>query len=279
VPTVHREPAPAKLTRSLSVVGVRADGYHLLDAEMVTLDLADQLEIWEAAEVELSVVDEVAWTGGDLSAVPPCAPAGGANLVVQALEKAGRRALVRLVKRIPAAAGLGGGSADAAAVLRWAGVTDPATAAELGADVPFCVVGGRARVSGVGEVVEPLPPVALHVVLVTPRLEVRTGLVYNAWDAAGGPRGEGRNDLESPAIEVEPRLRWWRDVLAGLAGRPPALAGSGSTWFYECADRGAAERLAAEVRGAVEEAGAMAMVVATGAAPDRRGVRTVPSGS
>ena len=64
---------------------------------------------------------------------------------------------MRLEKRIPSGAGLGGGSADAAAVLRWAGVTDLEVAARLGADVPFCLVGGRARVTGVGEAVAPLP--------------------------------------------------------------------------------------------------------------------------
>ena len=75
----------------------------------------------------------------------------------RALAAVGRRAHVRLDKRIPVGAGLGGGSADAAAVLRWAGCDDLAVAASLGADVPFCLVGGRARVTGIGEVVEPLP--------------------------------------------------------------------------------------------------------------------------
>lgn len=265
MPTVHRERAPAKLTRSLSVVGVRDDGYHLLEAEMVTLDLADDLEIVDGGE-GLTVVDEVAWTGAAPGGVPPCAPADGSNLALRALEKVGRRASVQLVKRIPTAAGLGGGSADAAAVLRWAGVTDLGMAAELGADVPFCVVGGRARVTGIGEVVEPLPPQPLFFTVVTPCLGVPTGLVYKAWDAAGVVGGGGGNDLEAPALEVEPRLGWWRDMLAGVAGRPPSLAGSGSTWFFERPEREAAEELAGEIRGSVAEAGERAMVVAAGAA-------------
>lgn len=266
MPTVHRERAPAKLTRSLSVVGVRDDGYHLVEAEMVTLDLADELEIVEGGE-GLTVADEVAWTGAEVGSAPPCAPLDGSNLVLRALEKVGRRASVRLVKRIPTAAGLGGGSADAAAVLRWAGVTDPGVGVELGADVAFCVVGGRARVTGIGEVVEPLPPVPLFFTVVTPCLGVPSGLVYKAWDALGsGPGDGGRgNDLEAPAIEVEPRLGWWRDMLGGVGGRPPSLAGSGSTWFFECPDVAAAEGLAAEVRDAVEEAGETAMVTAAGA--------------
>lgn len=264
MPTVHRERAPAKLTRSLSVVGVRADGYHLVEAEMVTLDLVDDLEIVEGGD-GLAVVDEVAWTGAEAGSVPPCAPLDGTNLVLRALEKVRRRASVRLVKRIPTAAGLGGGSADAAAVLRWAGVTDLGVAGELGADVAFCLVGGRARVSGIGEVVEPLPPVPLFFTVVTPCLGVPSGLVYKAWDAGGMVGGGGGNDLEAPAMEVEPRLAWWRDMLAGVAGRPPSLAGSGSTWFFECPDGEAAERLAVEVRGAVEEAGETAMVTAAAA--------------
>ncbi len=81
-------------------------------------------------------------TGARLDLGPP-----SSNLIVQALAAAGRRARVRVVKRIPPGAGLGGGSSDAAAVLRWAGVDDLATAARLGADVPFCLVGGRARVT------------------------------------------------------------------------------------------------------------------------------------
>src|SRR5205085_5729925 len=124
--------APAKLTLSLRVTGVRSDGYHLLDAEMVTVDLADVLTFESGANV-----------------LPPD------DLVSRALRAAGRDALVTVDKCIPVGAGLGGGSADAAAVLRWAGCDDLALAAQLGADVPFCLVGGRARVTGTGEVVEP----------------------------------------------------------------------------------------------------------------------------
>ena len=130
---MHVERAPAKLTVSLRITGVRADGYHLIDAEMVTLDYADVLQIGE---------------GDDLEVVGPYAagvPTGDDNLVRRALGVTGRRASVRLDKQVPAGAGLGGGSADAAAILRWAGCFDLDVAAALGADVAFCVVGGRAR--------------------------------------------------------------------------------------------------------------------------------------
>jgi len=218
---VHREEAPAKLTVTLRVTGVGDDGYHLIDAEMVALDLADVLELGE---------------GDGLEVVGPHAagvPAGPTNLVRRALAAVGRRAYVRLHKRVPAGSGLGGGSADAAAVLRWAGCTDPAVAASIGADVPFCVAGGRARVTGVGEVVEPLPAVERTFTLLVPPVAVSTAEVYRAWDLLGGPTGPGGNDLEPAALLVAPELAAWRDRLGDDTGLTPRLAGSGSTWFVE----------------------------------------------
>ena len=215
--------APAKLTLSLRVAGVREDGYHLLDAEMVTVDLCDELTFAE---------------GDGLEVVGTGAPQGDDNLVRKALDAVGRRAHVRLVKRIPTEAGLGGGSADGAAVLRWAGCTDPAVAARLGADVPFCVVGGRARVRGVGEVVEPLPFEPRELTLLTPPIACPTGEVYRAWDVLGGPTAAGANDLEPAALAVAPALARWRDALGDATGETPTLAGSGSTWWVPGAHPG-----------------------------------------
>jgi 4-diphosphocytidyl-2-C-methyl-D-erythritol kinase len=146
---------------------------------------------------------------------------------------------VRLLKRIPSGAGLGGGSADAAAVLRWAGWRDVAGAAVLGADVPFCLVGGRARVRGIGEVVEPRPWVERELTLLTPPLHCSTPAVYRAWDDLGGPQGANGNDLEPAALVVAPELARWRDALGEATGATPRLAGSGSTWFVEGAHPGA----------------------------------------
>jgi 4-diphosphocytidyl-2-C-methyl-D-erythritol kinase len=202
--------APAKLTVSLRVTGVRADGYHLLDAEMVSLALADELTFVEGEG--LDVIEG----GGSLGPEDD-------NLVCR----------VRLVKRIPVGGGLGGGSTDAAAVLRWAGCGDLSVAASLGADVPFCVRGGRARVTGTGEVLEPLPFVPRTFTLVTPPFGCSTPDVYRAWDSLGGPAAGGPNDLEPAALAVEPRLVEWRDALGEASGRTPVLAGSGSTWFVE----------------------------------------------
>jgi len=220
LPTIVR--APAKLTRSLRVTGVRPDGYHLLEAEMVTLDLADTLEFGPGDSLQV-----LGGAGSD-------ALVGADNLVGRALDAIGRRASVRLHKRIPIGAGLGGGSADAAAVLRWAGVTDLDLAASLGADVPFCLIGGRARVTGVGDHVEPLSfeeVEAQHYTLLTPPFAVSTPLVYQAWDRLGGPKADGPNDLEPAAMLVEPRLARWRDRLGDATGETPVLAGSGATWF------------------------------------------------
>lgn len=233
--------APAKLTRSLAVVGRRRDGYHLIEAEMVALDLCDSIAFDEGDG--LTVVDATGLAPGGTSGQDGSlgVPRGEGNLVRRALASVGRRANVVLTKRIPPGAGLGGGSSDAAAVLRWAGCTDLRVAASIGADVPFCVVGGRAHVSGAGETVEPLADEELGVVLLIPPLPVSTQAVFAAWDAlrdagdAGPARSgtRGVNDLARAALCVEPRLALYRDRLADLTGRTPSLAGSGGTWFVE----------------------------------------------
>ena len=159
--------APAKLTLSLRITGVRPDGYHELEAEMVALDLHDTLRLEPGTG--LTVHAEHPGPAG-LGEVP----SGPDNLVAKALTAVGREARVRLIKRIPPGAGLGGGSSDAAAILRWAGCGDLAVAARLGADVPFCVVGGRASVRGIGEAVVPLPYEERHFVLLLPPFGVNT---------------------------------------------------------------------------------------------------------
>ena len=282
--------APAKLTLSLRVTGFRADGYHRLESEMVTLDLADTLVVSDgdglsveeqfAGPVGGSTVEgDRAWRSGGIDAGPD-------NLVARALRAVGRTARVALVKRIPPGAGLGGGSADAAAILRWSGTTDPAVAAGLGADIPFCLVGGRAMVRGIGEDVTPLPFEEQAFTLFLLPFGMDTRAVYAAWDrlhgqgegvgsgeseavpAAGagdGTKGSEGNDLEGPALAVEPRLGVWRDHLAGLTGHRPRLAGSGSTWFVG----GTPAELGLGGRSEVPLGSERALVV---------GVRTTPAG-
>ena len=211
--------APAKLTLSLRITGRRPDGYHLLEAEMVTVDLTDRLVVEPGDGLVVVGADDV--------------PAGADNLVARALSLVGRQALVTVHKAIPAGAGLGGGSADAAAILRWAGFDDAARAAQLGADVAFCLRGGRARVRGIGEILDPLEFEHRTFTLSTPPYGCATAEVYRAWDEMGGPDGPAGNDLEPAALAVEPRLADVRDELAETTGLRPRLAGSGSTWFVE----------------------------------------------
>jgi 4-diphosphocytidyl-2-C-methyl-D-erythritol kinase len=212
--------APAKLTISLEVTGVRQDGYHELRAEMVAVDLADELELDESGS-GLTIDAGPESRGSALS--------GADNLVERALTACGRSARVHLTKRIPVRGGLGGGSADAAAILRWSGCTDADVALRLGADVPFCLVGGRALVEGVGERVTPLPFEARDFLLLVPPFGVDTASVYRAWDRV--PSDKGPNALADAAVAVEPRLLRWRDALGDITGIEPTLAGSGSTWF------------------------------------------------
>lgn len=216
--------APAKLTLSLRVTGIRDDGYHLIDAEMVTLDLAD---IVSFSAVPPGVDSTLTLSGPTAEGIS----GGPENLVMRALRAAGVRSQVAVEKHIPHGGGLGGGSADAAAVFRWAGIDDPDLAATIGADVPFCVRGGRARVTGIGEHIEPLPYEPRQVTLVTPDFGCDTAAVYRAWDELGGTTAGGPNDLEPAALVVEPRLAAVRDALGDATGETPILAGSGSTWF------------------------------------------------
>jgi 4-diphosphocytidyl-2-C-methyl-D-erythritol kinase len=202
------------------VTGIRSDGLHLIDAEMVTLDLADELTVTEGDH------------GLTIEGGSDDVPTGPSNLVNRALTLAGRRARVHLYKRIPSQAGLGGGSSDAAAILRWAGFTDLEAAARLGADVAFCLIGGRARVTGIGERVESLEHEEWVFTLRTPDIACPTPAVYRAWDDLGGPRHEeSGNDLEPAALAVAPGLAEVRDELWETTGIRPTLAGSGSTWF------------------------------------------------
>jgi 4-diphosphocytidyl-2-C-methyl-D-erythritol kinase len=242
--------ARAKLTLSLRVVGRRPDGYHDLEALVVSLaDPHDVVEV-ELAESGISLaLDGPAATG---------VPAGEDNLALRAarrvLEEAGKDTglQLRLTKEIPAGAGLGGGSADAAAVLVTGAellgvdpVALPALAADLGSDVPFCLTGGLTWMRGRGELLEPLTALgtALPLAVVIPPFAISTAAVYQAWDDLGGPRSERAvpapaavavhlselvNDLEPAAEAVEPRLRPFRQALEDLAGAPALLAGSGS---------------------------------------------------
>jgi 4-diphosphocytidyl-2-C-methyl-D-erythritol kinase len=213
--------SPAKLTLSLCVEGVRDDGYHLIDAQMVALDIADHITIAESKTTQISL------TGPYAQGIATDA----SNLVHRALSLVGRTAHVTIHKNIPHGGGLGGGSSNAAAILRWAQFSDVTAAATIGADVPFSLTGGRARVRGVGEIVEPLAYEHCDITLLIPPVHTPTPLVYRTWDEMGGPKGNALNDLEPAALQAVPELAMWRERICQALSQEPHLAGSGSTWF------------------------------------------------
>ncbi|WP_243314693.1 4-(cytidine 5'-diphospho)-2-C-methyl-D-erythritol kinase [Geothrix paludis] len=243
--------APAKLNRFLAVLGRRADGFHELELVTTVLEgvaaLTDTLSAEPAPALTIEITGP---TGQGLTA-------DESNLVIKAwrlLEEAAKRPLpaaLRLEKRIPHGAGLGGGSSDAAAALRLGnrmfdlGLDDAVLlglAARLGSDVPLFLLGGTVLGLGRGERVFPLRPVPLEpLLLVHPGLHVSTPSVYRAIQDVGYPFPEAlasqpegaappwRNDLTGAALWVCPPLAEVRDALRDTGGEP-LLCGSGSCW-------------------------------------------------
>ena len=247
--------APAKLNLSLRVVGRRADGFHLLETEMVLLELADRLLLLPGAtglRVEAPPEDEVPVDQSNLAWRGLVAGIGGQPEL----------ACLTLEKRIPAGAGLGGGSSDAAAAWRLgrraAGASEAATPdalaalALLGADVPFFAANvAAALMTGIGEVVTPIePPPTGHVVLVLPNFRLSTAAVFGELrDADLASDRVGGNDLLAPALRLRPELgELLREVMA--AGGEPRMTGSGSTIFALSDDPDRAAAVAGTLRGA-----------------------------
>jgi len=235
--------AYAKLNLALHVRARRADGYHELETLFAFLNDGDRLSIAPADTLTLTITGPFA---GELLA-------GADNLVLRAARLLAARngvtagAAFTLSKNLPVAAGLGGGSADAAAALRLAarlwdvGRPEAALAAELGADVPACLLSRTCLGTGVGDDLAPVAGAArlagLPLLLVNPRLACPTAPVFQAWDGVDrGPLDVAQwqaahNDLEVPAIALVPQIA---DVLAALRQTSPALArmsGSGATCF------------------------------------------------
>jgi 4-diphosphocytidyl-2-C-methyl-D-erythritol kinase len=254
------ETAYAKINLALHVRKRREDGYHELETLFAFVDDGDKLVASPASRDVLHVKGEFAGALDD--------PFG--NIVAKALSKLKHVPgwSVQLEKRLPVAAGLGGGSADAGAIFRmverWGKLPDNwlEIAAALGADVPACVKSEACIGSGTGTDLRPVDNdlAGTPVLLVNPRMPLATGPVFKAWDGvdrgalpAGSARTialAGRNDLEAPAISLCPPVA---DVLAALQATSPLLArmsGSGATCFalYGTPDAmsQAAEKLAAE---------------------------------
>ena len=263
--------APAKINLALAITGERADGYHELRSVFATIDLADRVRVAPSRTLEVRIAPGVgAPRGDDLAsrAVRAMAAATGHDAA----------AFVHIRKRVPVAAGLGGGSSDAGAVIRalatiWrhGDVDLVAVAATVGSDVPFFVSGARvALVSGRGERVDPLPdPTAMNVVIVRSRLRLSTTDVFAALrsDDRGAIvsvdsmrdafargiataqllRENARNDLLAPAERLCPEIVETRSH-AAQRGIHLSLSGSGPTLFTVADDRRDALRMARILR-------------------------------
>lgn len=277
--------AHAKLNLFLRVHAPRSDGYHELESLILPLSLADRMTFRRlpgAPGVQLHVATE---HGGDLSAGPD-------NLVAvaaQALSDAclpGDGVEIELVKRIPLAAGMGGGSADAAATLRvladlWqCGASEEellAVAATIGSDVPPLLMGGPVMVRGRGEIVEPTPVRGVfHFVVVPAGFPLRTPDAFAWWGKDGGPVADGDtstllaavragdtvalgsamfNDLERPVFARHPELARTRDTLQSLGAVGVVMCGSGPTMAGLFRGAEAASAAAAVIPGSISVIG------------------------
>jgi 4-diphosphocytidyl-2-C-methyl-D-erythritol kinase len=250
----------AKLNLSLAVIGTRPDGFHAIDSLVQTIDLCDEITV-DLGGGRLTIENDLPdLKGGDLAAVAAEALLRAKNAV--------DGVTIRVRKRIPAGAGLGGGSSDAAAVLVTLNrLLDPTlddaemarVAAGIGSDVPLFLRGGLLRVSGRGERIEAVgPPVRERFLVVIPPVHCDTGEVYRRFDAGGHlpseRAGPGENALLRPALELHPALarydRAVRDSGADYAG----MSGSGAAFFAAFSDVRTMERAAEEMAREIPEA-------------------------
>ncbi len=266
-PRVVRVKAFAKINLSLRVLGARPDGYHELRTTFQSLALHDTLTFTERKGPFQIVCDN------------PACPVDVNNLVWRAAERmwraAGHRSAltglsVRIAKKIPMQAGLGGGSSDAAAAIRalaawWridlGGRLVRQIAAGLGADVPFFLHGGTALGMGRGEVLVPIPDaLKAWVVIVLPAFGVSTAEAYRWWDEDHGTtRGPGptpgacatgwSNDLEPPVVRRHPKIARIGKALRRHGASQAAMSGSGSAVFGLFTSRAIADAAAAAVGG------------------------------
>lgn len=247
---VPDEFAPAKINLCLHVTGRRADGYHLLDSLVVFAGVGDRVSATRGAGLSLQI------TGPEAAGLS----ADADNLILRAARAMGARDLAFVLdKRLPVASGIGGGSADAAAALRLIArqtglpLPDAGTVLGLGADVPVCLAGHPVRMRGVGEDLQPLPPLPpLGCLLVNPRVAVPTPQVFAALQSRDNPplpdlppdalstaagftawlAANSRNDLVAPARAIAPILAKVQTMLETLPGCLLArMSGSGGTHF------------------------------------------------
>ncbi|CAN5485319.1 4-(cytidine 5'-diphospho)-2-C-methyl-D-erythritol kinase [soil metagenome] len=277
--------ANAKVNLFLAVQGRRRDGYHEIATVLQNISLADDLVVAEGPGPRDHIVVEFEpWLG-------KVAIAEEQNLVLRAALLVRERTAdngaveVHLHKRIPLGAGLGGGSADAACALialnrLWmAGLSEAElgrVGAELGSDVPFCLVGGTALATGRGEVVSRVEaPQSLWFVLGMSSEPLSTAAVYQGWSpgapvhnpepllevlAAGDPEGLAgllHNDLEEVAFELRPELPRAKAALLEAGALGASLSGSGPTLFALAESEAHAHEVAAGVEGVFESVAAV----------------------
>ena len=264
--------APAKVNLFLTVGARRGDGLHEIESVMQAVSLHDTVSLSPSHEFGVSVDPAGA------------APEDETNLALRAARAfnalhGGSAVSIEIEKRIPVAAGLGGGSADAAATLvglnrlletRISKKALEKMGAGLGADVPFCVRGGTAAARGAGENLSVLPcPTPVWWVIGISGASLSTADVYEEFDRLGGGRVEDpydvadalaradfarladalRNDLERAALSLAPQIRSGRDALGAAGALGVILAGSGPTWLGLARDEAHAVAVAAEVQG------------------------------
>lgn len=229
--------APAKINLSLHVTGQRPDGYHLLDSLVAFASIGDRLTLDAQAKMSMTV------SGPFAEGVPTDAR----NLAWQAAELAGWTGHIRIEKNLPHGAGIGGGSSDAAAVLR--ALDAESNGLELGADIPVCLLSRAARMQGIGEKVEQISWLPdLFAVLANPKTHVSTPDVFRALKTKTHPAmmplhgadrstflewlRTQRNDLEAAAVSVLPEVADTLDALRGMdAAQVVRMSGSGATCF------------------------------------------------
>lgn len=248
--------APAKINLTLHVTGQRQDGYHLLDSLVVFADFGDTVSVCNSEGLSLCI------SGPKAAGLA----VGADNLVLRAATLAGvANAAITLDKHLPTAAGIGGGSADAAATLRalcishGASIPAPDDILKLGADVPVCLAAASLHMGGIGERIEFVPTVPpLPAILVNPGMPVHTPDVFRALTSKNGVPmpdipafsdvadcakwlSQQRNDLEDPAMQLCPPIG---DCLAALRKHNAIIArmsGSGASCFGLFETLGAAE--------------------------------------
>lgn len=268
-----REKAYAKINLGLDVLRRREDGYHEVKMIMQTVGICDDLTFEKSAKTGVQLEIE----GADL-------PTDGDNLICRAaalIMEAGKiteGVRITLKKRIPIAAGMAGGSADAAAALRginrlmglgYSRQELRRLGVKLGADIPYCIAGGTALAEGIGEILTPLSaPPPCHLVVAKPNIDVSTAFVYGNLkadsltfhpDIDGMAQALERGDLkgitdrmgnvlETVTEKAYPIIAEWKHKMRKLGAENALMSGSGPTVFGICTERKTAEKIAGVLR-------------------------------